>query len=44
MMIQEKVLGIPSKSGMKRHPSNVSHFSGISRIYERLASTMNPED
>lgn len=36
IFIQEKVLGIPSKSGMKRHPSSVSHFSGISRVYESL--------
>lgn len=36
VFIQEKVLGIPSKAGLKRHPSAHTHFSGISRMYESL--------
>ena len=43
LFIQEKVLGIPSKAGVKRHPSSTSHFSGISRIYAS-ANADNQED
>ena len=42
VFIQE-VLGIPSKAGVKRHPSNLTHFSRISRMYETLM-TKNSED
>ena len=37
VFVQEKVLGIPSKIGMKRKPS----FSGITWVFESLS---NPED
>lgn len=36
IFVQEKILEIPSKSGIKRHPSSSSHFSGITRIYETM--------
>ncbi len=36
VFIQEKVLGIPSKTGVKRHPSSMTHFSGISRVFDKL--------
>lgn len=44
LLIQEKVLAIRSKSGIKRHPSSTSHFSGISRVYESLSARMAVED
>ncbi len=34
LFVQEKVLNLPSKPGVKRNPSSTSHFSGISRIFE----------
>lgn len=45
LFIQEKVIGIPTKAGVKRHPSSVSHFSGITREYERVsAHTVSNQD
>ena len=32
--LQEKVLDLQSKAGVKRYPSTFSHFSGIQRYYE----------
>ena len=29
VFMQEKILGVLSKTGVKRHPSTLSHFSGI---------------
>ena len=31
-------MGIPTKAGVKRHPSSVSHFSGITREYEHVST------
>lgn len=39
VFIQEKVLGLTSKSGTKRSPSSMSHFSGIQRVYDALEKT-----
>ena len=33
VFIQEKVLGLPSKAGVRRSPSTISHFSGITRVF-----------
>ena len=33
---QEKMLQLPSKAGIKRSPSSVTHFSGISRTFADL--------
>ena len=43
VFIQEKVLGVPSKAGTKRHPSNLTHFSGISRMHETLARNLKDD-
>ena len=34
--IQEKILGLPSKAGVKRNPSITSHFSGIARVFDSV--------
>ena len=39
VFIQEKVLGLASKTGTKRSPSAMSHFSGIERVYDSLEKT-----
>ena len=36
------MLEISSKSGVKRHPSSSSHFSGITRVYESLKNQDPP--
>lgn len=36
LFIQEKILCLPSKDGVKRNPSTTSHFSGIQRKYDSL--------
>ena len=39
VFIQEKVLGIPSKPGVRCHPSSLAHFSGISRFCDIATSS-----
>ena len=34
--IQEKILGLPSKAGVKQNPSITSHFSGIARVFDSV--------
>ena len=34
LFIQEKILRLQSKLGLKRHPSTVCHFSGIQRVFD----------
>ena len=36
LFFQEKILGLQSKAGVKRHPSGSAHFSGISHTYESI--------
>lgn len=36
LFVQEKILNVPSKAGVKRHPSSASHFSGICRTFESM--------
>ena len=36
LFIQERIAGLPSKSGTKRYPSSASHFTGIQRMYNEL--------
>lgn len=43
LFIQEKILCLPSKDGVRRNPSSTSHFSGISRIFNSIASTAADE-
>ena len=38
LFIQEKILCLPSKAGVKRNPSTTSHFSGISRTFDSVPS------
>ena len=33
LFIQEKVLNLPSKDGVKKNPSTRSHFNGLSRFF-----------
>lgn len=33
LFIQEKILSLPSKAGKKQNPSSVSHFGGITQMY-----------
>ena len=44
LFLQEKILCLPSKSGVKRHPSSASHFSGISRMYESIGASSTPDE
>ena len=37
LFVQEKIMEIPSKAKIKRPPSTLSHFSGITQVYESLA-------
>ena len=32
--VQEKILALPSKTGVRRNPSSSSHFSGIQRYFD----------
>ena len=41
--IQEKILGIPSKS-CKKNPSTTSHFSGITRFASQSQDDPDPEE
>lgn len=45
LFLQEKVLEILSKAGVKRHRSSLSHFSEIMREFESISATeeMNEE-
>lgn len=43
LFLQEKVLEIPSKAGVKRHPSSTSHFSGILREFESIKAQESEE-
>ena len=36
IFIQEKVLGIPSKQGVRRHPASLAHLSGTSHFFVTL--------
>lgn len=38
LFVQEKVFGLPSKAGIRRNPSTISHFSGIARRYDSISS------
>lgn len=42
LFVQEKVLGLPSKAGIRRNPSTISHFSGIARRYDSISSVEPP--
>lgn len=44
VFIQEKVPGLASKTGTKRNPSAMSHFSGIQRVYDSLEKTNTQEE
>ena len=41
LFLPERVLGIPSKCGLKHHPSRISHFSGISGMFDAIKATEN---
>ena len=43
LFLQDKVLEIPSKAGVKRHPSSTSHFSGILREFESIKAKESEE-
>ena len=36
LFIQEKILHLQSKAGLKPHPSTVSNFSGIQRVFDSI--------
>lgn len=44
LFVQEKVLHLSSKAGVKHNPSSTSNFSGIKRKYDSLNSTETLED
>lgn len=43
LFVQERVMGLPSKPGVKRLPSSIAHFSGIQRAFEGMSESSNSD-
>lgn len=43
LFVQERVMGLPSKPGVKRLPPSTAHFSGIQRAFEGMTESSNSD-